>query len=66
MAISKKLIKDAVVNAQKVMVVEMNLGQIFYEVERVLPDKEVELLPKIGGEMHIPTEIMDKIKDMSH
>jgi len=62
----KKLIKDAVVNAQKVMVVEMNLGQIFYEVERVLPDKEVELLPKIGGEMHIPTEIMDKIKDMSH
>jgi len=62
----KKLIKDAVVNAQKVMVVEMNLGQIFYEVERVFPDKEVELLPKIGGEMHIPTEIMDKIKDMSH
>jgi len=62
----KKLIKEAVVNAQKVMVVEMNLGQIFYEVERVLPDKEVELLPKIGGEMHIPTEIMDKIKDMSH
>lgn len=61
----EKLIQEAAANAQKVVVVEMNLGQIFYEVDRVLPNKEVELLPKIGGEMHLPMEIMDKIKDMS-
>ena len=58
----EKLIKEAARNAEKVVVVEMNLGQIYYEVERVLPDKEVELLPKIGGEIHLPTEILDKIK----
>lgn len=61
----EKLIKDAATNAQKVIVVEMNLGQIYYEVERILPDKEVELLPKIGGEIHLPTEILDKIQDIS-
>ncbi len=60
----EKLIKEASINAQRVIVVEMNLGQIFYEVERVLPNKEVELLPKIGGEMHLPTEILDKIKSI--
>jgi 2-oxoglutarate ferredoxin oxidoreductase subunit alpha len=61
----EKLIKDSATNAQKVIVVEMNLGQIYYEVERILPDKEVELLPKIGGEIHLPTEILDKIQDIS-
>lgn len=61
----EKLIKDAATSAQKVIVVEMNLGQIYYEVERILPDKEVELLPKIGGEIHLPTEILDKIQDIS-
>jgi 2-oxoglutarate ferredoxin oxidoreductase subunit alpha len=40
----------------------MNLGQIFYEVQRIFPDKKVELFPKIGGEMHHPLEILDKIK----
>ncbi|MEN6591934.1 MAG: 2-oxoacid:acceptor oxidoreductase subunit alpha [Methanobacterium sp.] len=62
----EKLVKEAVANAQKVVVVEMNLGQIYFEVQRILRDKDVELLPKIGGEMHLPTEIMDKIKDISH
>lgn len=61
----EKLIQEATENAQKVLVVEMNLGQIFYEVDRVLPDKEVKLLPKIGGEMHLPTEITDKIEEIS-
>ena len=40
----------------------MNLGQIFHEVQRVLRDHEVELLPKIGGEMHKPDEILEKIE----
>lgn len=62
----ERLVKEAAANAQKLVVVEMNLGQIYFEVERILRDKEVQLLPKIGGEMHLPMEIMDKIKDMSH
>jgi 2-oxoglutarate/2-oxoacid ferredoxin oxidoreductase subunit alpha len=59
----EKLIKKTASKAQKIVVVEMNLGQICYEVERILPDKEVELLPKIGGEIHQPNEILDKIRE---
>ncbi|MCE5214369.1 MAG: 2-oxoacid:acceptor oxidoreductase subunit alpha [Methanobacterium sp.] len=60
----EKLVKEAAVNANKIIMVEMNLGQIFYEVERVLSDKEVVLLPKIGGEIHQPQEILDKIEQL--
>jgi 2-oxoglutarate ferredoxin oxidoreductase subunit alpha len=56
------MIRNAANNAKKITVVEMNLGQIFYEVQRIFPDKKVELFPKIGGEMHHPLEILDKIK----
>jgi 2-oxoglutarate ferredoxin oxidoreductase subunit alpha len=56
------MIRKAVGGAQKVIMVEMNLGQIFYEVQRILPGINVELAPKIGGEMHLPEEILDKIK----
>lgn len=60
----EKLVKEAAVNADKIIMVEMNLGQILFEVERVLKDKEVVLLPKIGGEIHQPQEILDKIEQM--
>ncbi|MEN6329076.1 MAG: 2-oxoacid:acceptor oxidoreductase subunit alpha [Methanobacteriaceae archaeon] len=46
----------------RVIVAEMNLGQIFYEVQRVLPGLKVEKAPKIGGEMHFPEEILRLIK----
>jgi 2-oxoglutarate ferredoxin oxidoreductase subunit alpha len=57
-----EMIRDAVGKAQNVLVVEMNLGQIYYEVQRILPGVKVDLAPKIGGEMHLPQEILDKIK----
>lgn len=60
----EEMVKDLALNADKVIVVEMNLGQIYYEVERVLPNKIVELMPKIGGEMHLPSEIFDKINKL--
>ncbi|HSQ01875.1 MAG TPA: 2-oxoacid:acceptor oxidoreductase subunit alpha [Methanobacterium sp.] len=56
------MLMNAAKNAHKVLVVEMNLGQIFHEVQRVLRDHKVELLPKIGGEMHKPDEILEKIE----
>ena len=40
----------------------MNLGQIFHEVQRILRNHEVQLLPKIGGEMHKPNEILERFK----
>jgi len=57
------MILDAAKDTQRVVVVEMNLGQIFHEVQRVLRGHEVELLPKIGGEMHKPEEILYKIEN---
>lgn len=57
----ENMLKEAAKNAQRVLVVEMNLGQIYHEVQRVLKDHEVELLPKIGGEMHKPDEILEKL-----
>jgi len=56
------MLREAAKNAQKVIVVEMNLGQIFHEVQRILRNHEVHLLPKIGGEMHKPNEILESIK----
>ncbi|OED30734.1 2-oxoacid:acceptor oxidoreductase subunit alpha [Methanosphaera sp. WGK6] len=51
-------------NAKKIIVPELNLGQIYYEVDRVLgKHAKVELLSKIGGALHTPTEILDKIME---
>jgi 2-oxoglutarate ferredoxin oxidoreductase subunit alpha len=57
-----EMIREAVGKARKVMVVEMNLGQIYYEVQRILPGVKVDLVSKIGGEMHLPQEILDKME----
>ncbi len=57
------MLLEAAKNAKRVIVVEMNLGQIFHEVQRVLRNHDVELLPKIGGEMHKPDEILEKIEN---
>ncbi|MGL4670176.1 MAG: 2-oxoacid:acceptor oxidoreductase subunit alpha [Methanobacteriaceae archaeon] len=51
--------------ADNLLVVEMNLGQVFYDIQRVAGGKaNTYLLPKIGGEIHKPNEILAKIKDI--
>ncbi len=57
-----QMIREAVGKARRVIVVEMNLGQIYYEVQRILPEIQVDLASKIGGEMHLPQEILDKME----
>ncbi len=44
-------------NAERFLVPEMNLGQIAREIERHT-DREVISLPKLGGEIHTPDELM--------
>ncbi|RAP45377.1 MAG: 2-oxoglutarate synthase subunit alpha [Methanosphaera sp. rholeuAM6] len=49
-------------NAKRIIVPELNLGQVYLEVDRVLGKQaKVELIPKIGGALHTPKEILDKI-----
>lgn len=51
---------------KNIICVEMNLGQMVHEIERVAKDNvNVHLLPKIGGELHKPEEILSKIKEIS-
>jgi 2-oxoglutarate ferredoxin oxidoreductase subunit alpha len=58
-----KVIRSIAKYANHIIVAEMNLGQIVHEVERVAKcDSEVSLLPKIGGEMHRPDEILKEIE----
>ncbi len=57
------IMKKAAKTAKNIIVVEMNLGQMVYEVERVAKcHAEVSLLPKIGGEMHQPDDILREIE----
>jgi len=49
--------------AKKIIVPEMNVGKIVREVERIAACRcEVVSLPKVGGELHTPTEILDTLK----
>lgn len=51
---------------KKFIVVEINYGQIKLEVERNVGKEKVELLPKMGGEIHMPREIYEKIKEVKN
>lgn len=51
-------------NAKKIIVPELNLGQVYLEVDRVLgKHAQVELVSKIGGALITPDEILDKIME---
>ena len=58
-----KEVKELTKNGKLVLVAEMNLGQMFYEIDRVV-DVECSLIGKIGGELHKPSEILSKIEEL--
>lgn len=48
---------------KRIIVPEMNVGKIVREVERVAACRaEVISLPKVGGELHTPAEILEALK----
>lgn len=47
------------------VVPEINYGQLAYEVERcVASNSQTHLIPKMGGDIHTPEEILEGIKEM--
>jgi len=47
---------------RKIYVPEMNLGQLYHLVREGANGKaEVELIAKIGGEVHTPMEIAERV-----
>jgi len=55
------MIRQQVGTASRVIVPECNAGKICNEVQRVV-NVPVESMPKFGGAMHVPAEILDAIK----
>jgi 2-oxoglutarate/2-oxoacid ferredoxin oxidoreductase subunit alpha len=47
------------------VVVEMNLGQIVYEVERCAGGTKTVLIPHAGGNVHAPEEILEIIREVA-
>jgi 2-oxoglutarate ferredoxin oxidoreductase subunit alpha len=59
----EKAIDRTGARARKIVVPEMNVGKIYREVERLVKGRaEVISLPKLGGEVHTPSEIFKAIK----
>jgi pyruvate/2-oxoacid:ferredoxin oxidoreductase alpha subunit len=55
------MIRAVASKASRIIVPECNAGKICNEVQRVVR-QDVESMPKLGGAMHIPSEILDAIK----
>ena len=53
----EELIKETAEHVQRVVVVEMNLGQYVREIERILPDKTIDFLGQMDGRLISPTQI---------
>ena len=54
-------LKQLTRNVDLVIVPEMNVGKYCREVERALRDKKVVSMPKTGGDIHTPRELLDEI-----
>jgi len=57
----EEAIREVASNADEILVLEMNLGQLFPEVQRLAcleGLKKVRLFPKVGGAIHQPSEII--------
>lgn len=59
----ENVIDELCLRVKKIVFPEMNMGKIVREVERVAAGRaEVISLPKLGGEMHTPSEILKAIR----
>ncbi|ASJ02945.1 2-oxoglutarate ferredoxin oxidoreductase subunit alpha [Thermococcus profundus] len=56
------MIEELAEQVRKIFVPEMNMGQLYHLVKEGANGKaEVELISKIGGEVHTPMEIIEKV-----
>jgi len=60
-------VREVAKNADSLLVLEMNMGQIYWEVERIARQvgcQKIELFSKLGGDVHKPSEIIERVKRM--
>ena len=56
-------LRQSAQHARRILVLEMNMGQIIWEVERIArqsPCESIELFTKLGGDVHSPEEILER------
>jgi 2-oxoglutarate ferredoxin oxidoreductase subunit alpha len=61
--VSEDLIRQKAAPYPRVVVVEMNLGQYVREIRRLLPDKAIDFLGQMNGELITPAQIMEGIEN---
>ncbi len=57
----EKKLAELTENVNIIVVPEMNIGKYYREIQRALPGKKVVSLPKMGGDLHLPEEMLDEI-----
>lgn len=65
--IPEEPIREVASKAEHILVCEMNLGQLFWDIKRIALEagcKNVELLTKIGGDPPTPGEVRHKLREM--
>jgi 2-oxoglutarate ferredoxin oxidoreductase subunit alpha len=61
--VPEELIAEKGSGYSRILVVEMNLGQYVFEIERVLKDKKIDFFGKMDGSLITPQEIMEAIEN---
>ena len=60
----EKIVFDLAKNVEKIIVPEMNLGQIVHPIREAACGKcDVIAASKIGGEMHLPEELLKYLEE---
>lgn len=59
--VPEALIREKAAPYKRVVMAEMNLGQYVRELERLLPDQEIEFIGQMNGELIKPSQIMEAI-----
>ena len=59
--VPEKLIRDKAKKANRVFVFEMNMGQYYGEIRRILPDKKVEFFGQMDGRLISPHQITEAV-----
>ncbi len=61
--IPEQLIVETAATYRRIVVTEMNLGQYVREIQRLLPDKQIEFLGQMNGELIKPSQIREVIQN---
>ena len=59
--VPEQVLQAAAIGMERILVVEMNLGQYVQEIRRVLCNQRVDFYGKMSGQLISPTEIIEEV-----